>query len=265
MKALRLLVLIVLLMAVVPLVVLQVRAAQTGPASSTAEAPVGWSGNPLELLRQRSTVQDTFDTDGLNGLRTITVTQVIAAEDLLSSGEAMPDPSRLPLYAAARAPMLMIAHCTDVVAAVGKLCDVTRTRADLLDDGRISMEATLAYVPAAALGDPGRVSNGGLFTASVVLDDTTTQRPAFTTSNRRAAMQKAQALCDALRADLGNCVVSRLQLDTQELWITDLERLPQGTDPLRLQATVTVTVYANRAEMTEERLQDILHGLATAG
>lgn len=229
---------------------------------ATGEVPEStnpFPANPLQFLRDRGELQDTFGTAALTDRRIVEVTTIIAAADLLAQGEAMPDPSRLPLYAAARAPARMIRYCQEVVTTFATACDVARTSTDVLDDGRIRISADLAYIPAAYLGDPAQISNGAFFTTVARFHDMPdADRPVFDAEARLAAMQQAQDLCDTLLESFGPCVVGRLQLATEELWITDLERLPAGTAPQRLSATAVVKVYANKDETTDDALRDMV-------
>jgi hypothetical protein len=238
----------------------------TAPAIPPEESvePVTLPRDPLQYLRDRAALRDMFSTETLTPGRTVTVTENVAIADILATDEALPDRSRIPLYAAARAPMWMARHCEEVIADFGLACDVTATSVRPLDDDRIELSATLAYIPAAALGDPRDAGNAAFFTADVMLIDTARLLPPFDADNRSAAMRKAQAICDRLREEFGNCVVTDLQLLTEELWITDLERLPPGTNSQRLTASAKVTVYADQTWTDETQLHDIVQELASA-
>lgn len=278
MKVLRIIIAIVVLGVAIPLVAVnvwgvqmtfwvieQTRQNDTSLADGTPPASMPLPASPLQFMRDRGELQDTFGTAALTDRRIVEVTTIIAAEDLLAQGEAMPDPSRLPLYAAARAPARMALHCEEVVAAFATTCDVARTSTNVLDDGRIEISADLAYIPAAYLGDPAQIANGAFFTTVArfhTMPDA--GKPVFDAEARLAVMQQAQDLCDALRDSFGPCVVGRLQLATAELWITDLERLPEGTARQRLSATAVVKVYANKDETTDDALREMVAVLTSA-
>ncbi|WP_019954488.1 hypothetical protein [Yoonia vestfoldensis] len=221
--------------------------------------------SPLQFMRDRSALRDTFGTETLSAQRVVAITIILPVAELLAADESLPDPIRLPLYAAARAPARMIRYCDDVITRFATACDVARTSSQVLPDGRIEISADLAYIPATFPGDPVNVINGAFFTVAVPLHDMPDRdKPVFNAAARIDAMRTAQELCDAVRNAFGNCVVSRLELATAELWITDLERLPAGTNPQRLRATAEITVYANQSETSDERLRDVLGLLASA-
>lgn len=218
--------------------------------------------SPLQFLRDRSALRDTFTPETLTEQRLITVTAWVTPADMLSPAEALPQPALWPLYAEARAPHYMMRFCTEVIASFGTACEITRTTAEIARDGRTVLTATMAYLPAADLGDTGAVSNGDLLAAPVLLYDVADiEKPAFTADSRIAAMQKAQSLCDNLRDTFGNCVVTRLDLQPVALWPTDLERLPAGTDPVRLQATAVVKVFADTDHNSNDSLRQIARAL----
>ncbi len=234
------------------------------PAAPEPVAPAALPRDPLQYMRDRSTLRSLFSTEDLTSDRTITITELVTIGDILASGESTPDLSRVPLYAAARAPMRMARHCDDVIAGFGLACEVLATSTRLLEDDRVEMTAELAYIPAAELGDPRDVGNAAFFTAEVALDADARLLPPFEPDTRLAAMRKAQAICDRLREDFRNCVVSDLRLLTEELWITDLERLPPGTNRQRLSASATVTVYADQTWTNDADFATAVQTLASA-
>lgn len=278
MKVLRIVIAIVVLCVAAPLIAVnvwgvqmtfwaieQTRQNDAYLADGTPPSPTALPANPLQFLRNRGELQDTFGTATLTDRRIVQVTTIIAAEDMLAPGEVLPEPTRLPLYAAARAPARMIRYCQEVVTTFATACDVVRTSTDVLDDGRIEITADLTYIPAAYLGDPAQISNGAFFTTVArFYDMPDADKPVFDAEARLAAMQQAQDLCDTLRESFGPCVVGRLQLATAELWITDLERLPAGTARQRLSATAVVKVYANQDETTDDALRDMVAALVNA-
>jgi hypothetical protein len=116
----------------------------------------------------------------------------------------------------------------------------------------------LGYVPRAVFGDPSGVENGEIVTAHVQLPYEGNIGPANDAATRQSVLQEAQAICDKLRADLGNCVLSSVELDVRELWITDLEALPAGTNPQRVNASAGFTVYADKTVMNRHGLREML-------
>jgi len=221
--------------------------------------------NPLRFFHDRGELRDTFAIDALTGQRSIVVTEWIEPADLLAAGEPLPDPTHLALYAHARAPQRMARYCAEVIAAFGTACDVMRTEAQFPATGPTTISAHLAYIPAGNMGDPDLVKNGAFFSVPARLFDMRDhEKPPFDSDSRIAAMQKAQDICDSLRESYGNCVVSRLDLRPVEIWHIDLERLPPGTDPIRLDATAIIKIYADKTQTANDELRQIVQSLTTA-
>ncbi|MDX8347183.1 hypothetical protein SLH49_04205 [Cognatiyoonia sp. IB215446] len=234
-----------------------------GAAEVPAATPMPTS--PLAWLRNRSELNALFSRDEINPQRVVTVTEIIDPADLLAPGEAGPDAVFLPLYAEARAPAQLSRYCADVLSALGGRCDVLSSSATINREGKVVLTGQLGFRPDAVLGDPSQVSDGQVISGSIRLPHSGDLRPAYDQAARVAAMQQAQAICDALRAEFGNCVLTRTELNIEELWITDLEVLPAGTNPQRLIASATYKIYANPATLDRTRLgtrlQDLSAGL----
>lgn len=276
MKTARILAIAVTLVVAVPLLVLnvwgarmslwaveQTRQFDTDTPNMTDPAPM--PRNPLRFFHDRGELRDTFATDALTDQRSIVITEWIESADLLTAGEPLPDPTHLALYAQARAPQRMIRYCTEVIAAFGTACDVMRTEAQFPTTGPTAISAHLTYIPAGILGDPDLVNNGEFFIAPARLYEMRDhEKPPFNSESRIAAMQKAQDICDRLRETYGNCIVSRLDLRPVEIWRTDLERLPPGTDPIRLDATAIIKIYADKTQTANDDLRQIVQSLTTA-
>lgn len=217
--------------------------------------------SPLDWLRDRVDLRDTFATGTITNERFVTVAEIVAIEDLLAPGEAMPIEEFVPLYAAARAPARLSPYCADVIESVGVACNLLHSDVRQTRSGKLELIGRLGYIPESSMGDPSSVPNGELIRASVKLPYEGTLRPANDAPTRRALMMQAQSVCDQLRDRFGNCVLGRVQMDVQELWITDLEALPAGTNPERLETRADFLVYADKTVMDSLALRDIVESM----
>ena len=83
-------------------------------------------------------------------------------------------------------------------------------------------------------------------------------RPENAAATRISYVQQAQDACDALHSRFGNCALARIDFNIYELWLTDLEILPEGTEPQRLEATARFTVYADSTEWNDENFEALV-------
>ncbi|WP_342068760.1 hypothetical protein [Yoonia algicola] len=202
-------------------------------------------------LNARPELRGIFNPDERTPARVITIEEIVSTEDLFLDGEAIPQNSLIALYAAARAPARLSGYCTEVIATVGLSCDVIHAETHQNGKGDWVMTGQLAFVPAADLGDPAVVTNGQIFSTTALLPYPGDLRPENATASRAGMLTQAQDVCDTLRKQFGNCVLTNVTFEVSELWITDLEVLPAGTNPMRVEATAEFTVYAD--EMTTDQ------------
>ena len=214
--------------------------------------------DPFQWLNDRPALRDTFIPNEMTAARYVQVEKILTPEELLLAGEQAPDAAFLELYAAARAPAQLIPYCSEVVATIGTSCDLVYSQARENREGKWVMDGRLAYVPAVDLGDPSAVENGQLITARATLPYSGDLRPPNDTETRAAMLTQAQAVCDTLRDQLGNCVLTRVSFDVHELWITDLEALPAGTNPQRVEASAEYTVYADPMQLDANGLTTLV-------
>ena len=212
------------------------------------QSPLAWLGNRVD-------VRNTFTTDAITSKRYVTITELIEMDDLLADQEPMPDLGLVPLYAAARAPARIVRYCAEVLQTIGTSCDVIYTETRQQPDGRQALTGRLAYLPAYSMGDLSSVENGAMISASLSFPYEGLLRPANGAAPRTAMMLQAQSMCDTLRQELGNCVLTRLRFDLSELWIKDLEVQPAGTNAQRIAATAEFTVYADETVLGPRGLQ----------
>lgn len=215
--------------------------------------------SPLTWSRDQASLRDTFSVDALTTERIVSITQILEPQELVGPNTAIPADVFLPLYAAARAPARLIRHCDEILQTIGTKCDVIHSDSHQNRDGKIVLSGRLAFVPAADLGDPSTVENGALTSATITLSHEGDLLPANDATARAAAMQQAQGICDDLRMQFGNCVLSRVDFEIEELWITDLEILPAGTNPQRLRVSASFDLYADETVLDQDRLRTLLH------
>lgn len=230
------------------------------PEAPTAPAPV----DPYQWLTDRPALRDTFIPVELTDARVVTVEKIVSTQDLLNVGEDAPADSLLELYAAARAPAQMAPYCAEVVATIGQSCDVTRTLVRQNRDGDWVMDGRLAFLPAAELGDPSIIKNGQFFTTKITLPFEGELRPANDAQTRTALLTQAQEVCDGLRERLGSCVLTNVDFGLEVLWITDLEVLPAGTNPERIDANAAFAIYADETVWDQTAIDDLTRSFAGA-
>ena len=268
MNILRIIAICLIVVLAVPMIIISLPGDETAPAAdivmtSNAAAEVVEVAaptatpeplDPAAWLQSRADLRDAYSTTELNGDRIVVIEEIITQAELLNAGEATPSDTFRDLYLAARAPARLIQYCADIVQTIGLKCDVIHSDTRENAQGKLELTGHLAFVPAAALGDPSQVTDGAVVQGTITLSDEDDLKPANEQSTRTEAMERAQNMCDMLHADYGNCVLTRVTFDVEELWITDLEVLPAGTNPQRLQTSATFQVYANRGTLTQSQL-----------
>ncbi len=232
-------------------------AAVEDTAAETPAAPTG----PLAWMQGDAALRDTFAADEITSERYVVFEELVEPEELLNLGEALPNEDLIELYAAARTPVRMIGYCSEVLATIGATCDVIHTEVSDNRDGRLQLSGRLGFAAGVRLGEPEQVENGALISTQVVLPFEGDLRPANEPSSRIDMIRQAQSACDTLRAQFGNCVLTRVNLNIYELWITDLEVLPAGTDPQRIEATARFTVYADSTEWDTQSFNTLVSEL----
>lgn len=231
------------------------------PEAPAAPAPV----DPYQWLTDRPALRDTFIPVALTDARVITIETIVSTQSLLNDDEEAPADDLLELYAAARAPAQMTPFCAEIVATIGQSCDIIQTLVRQNRDGDWVMDGRLAFLPAAELGDPSVVANGQLFQAATTLPFDGDLRPANDPETRAALLVQAQDICDGLRERVGNCVLTNVDFALEVLWITDLEVLPAGTNPERIDANAAFTVYADEMVWDQAAIDELVTSFADAG
>ncbi|WP_341366657.1 hypothetical protein [Yoonia sp. BS5-3] len=209
----------------------------------------------------RPELRALFSADDLNQTRYVEVTEIIPPDALLQPQETTPDPALLPLYAAARAPARLIPYCDEVVRSIGTLCDVLHTHTHETREGKLALTGQLAFLPDFDMGSPFDMEDGAITEVSVALPHSGDLLPPNEADTRVAGMQQAAAICAALKDAYGNCVLTGVMFKVEELWITDLEALPAGTNPQRLAVEARFAVFAAPGALDEDRLQQHIQTL----
>ena len=250
--------------------ILRDRAPASAPTTSSASLVpgLGTTQEPAvqnTWLNRRPELRDIFIADERTPARAIVIEEVASLEELFSEGEDIPSSSMIALYATARAPARLSGYCAEVIATIALSCEVLHTQTHQNPEGDWVMSGRLGFVPAAPLGDPSSVRNGQVFSAKALLPFEGNLRPANIALSRAEMLTQAQDICDRLRDQLGNCVLTNVTFDVHELWITDLEVLPAGTNPLRVEATAEFTVYADATTLDQTGFEERVAALANPG
>ncbi len=219
--------------------------------------------SPLDFLRDRADIRDMFATDSLTTSRYVSISEIVTLQELLAADETEPREDYTLLYAAARAPARLIRYCEDIVQSIGLACDLHSSGARENRQGKIELRGQLNFVPVAPLGDLSEVQNGKLVRFAARLPYEGDLLPPNDSATRRTAMTQAQDICDQVRARFGNCVLGNVYIDAKELWITDLEALPAGTNPQRIDTLATFVVFAEPSQTDAGDLRDFVQSIMT--
>lgn len=146
-----------------------------------------------------------IDMQTSNYERRVGFTQLVALEDLLKPGEAMPPEDQQLLYAMLRAPQVLERHCAETLSEIAAKCRVFTSRTQATDSGAYSVDVTLGYVPNYSLGALEKKS-GWAFKSAFL--PSPAAEPYDTPEKRKAYLRSLMKLCDLLRAERGNCVIS---------------------------------------------------------
>ncbi|MEM8536783.1 MAG: hypothetical protein AAGF56_02865 [Pseudomonadota bacterium] len=236
-------------------------------AQSANKTAVGLSTDPasasdIELIfRPNPVLRDAFTVDRITADRTVSAQVILDRDDLTSAAEGRVDFDLIPLYAAARAPAILSPLCDDMVADFASACALRDAQVTTNRNGDLLFTGEFGFVPTASLGAITPVENGQLFRTRIDLPYEGTLAPSNDADGRKAVYAQAQNYCDRLREQIGNCVVSQIAFTVSELWITDLETLPPGTNPQRVETEVEFTVFADPATLSQERFAEIVADL----
>lgn len=227
--------------------VARIEAGETQDHTSIAELS---EGPPLVAwLRRNKRLNEAFNPTELTRERYVSYKFEMPFESLLKSGENAPDPAFKELYALARVPQTVMSRCPEILQHLGSKCDVAQTSATISRDGTARLSGQLHYVPSYEMGDPSTVSNGKLISARTRLIKQRELRN--TPENRAVVFGRALDVCAKLRALIGNCVISSINMDVSS----------QGRIET-LSATAHFDVYADSSQYRRDSLKSELDQIA---
>lgn len=221
--------------------------------------------SPFSFLTKGLDRKRSVSETGLNNNRVITVDEIMSIVDVLRDGEDIPDPAFHTLYMTARAPAHMIRYCEEALGTLAQRCGLLRTEAKPRKDGSFGVSARIAYAPTYTVGQTDII--GGEFVSTRV-DLTPQERTDLPTrSGEQRAFYTAIALqaCDALRDTYGSCVIEDMSFEDRTLRERELEKLPPGTDPVRMEVSARLAVFTidtrEERNVLEERASEIIAAL----
>ena len=206
---------------------------------------------PLTWLGDRKEYRQYFAMDELSRRRVVDVKIKSTMADILRKGEKMPDPALFELWATARAPAHLIEHCDLVLERLGTYCDVISYSARSDEEGNISFNGSLAYIPAYPLGSPEGVASGDFLSATTYLAER--GELADDRDGRLEAMARAEEICGELRGVYGTCIIRNV----------DLKPAGRRTEG-GLMATATFVVYADQTRHRMESVRGTLKQIMDA-
>lgn len=247
------------LVAVIYAVVWEIPVMKWGYEVSTVEqgGKAGEVANLAELMKgpapkrwwnDRVKLNDTFNTSFLSDARRASITVALPLEELLLDDQPMPEDVFKDVYAAALAPAHMIGICAELLATVAVKCDLSHPEGKIARDGLTELTGRLRYVPRDDPGELPQTSQAEYLDLLFSLSDGADVP--FTPEARQNAMNVARLLCKALRAQAGNCVITRIRMKPQ--------RNARSKGQQLLEASTVLTVYADPAQVDEKALKETL-------
>lgn len=147
------------------------------------------------------------------------------------------------------APAHLMNLCREVLNTIAVKCDLSNPSGKIARDGVPLLRGYLRFIPADAPGELPQTDDVEYTNLRVSLSDG--QNLPHTARGRENALKVAGELCGALRAQVGNCVVTRVNFQTQPDSRSDSQ--------LKLRASAVLTVYANPADVDKAALKDKLN------
>lgn len=164
---------------------------------------------PLAWWRNRTELKETFDPVELNRRRSVSMQIEVPFERILAPGETMPDEALRDLYVMARAPATLHPICAELLETLASRCDIGSSSGRASREGTMArMDATFFYAPGYEMGDPSSVQRGDVFWGQARLTDG--GRVEQSPEGRAEAISRALSVCDAIREEFGNCVISAI-------------------------------------------------------
>ena len=162
-----------------------------------------------DLIMDTNDVEAVVSVTDLNRERRAFFSTFVSWDEILGPGEAMPPEELQKLYGLMRAPRVMQQYCADTLVEIASKCGMYKTtvRQVTVDDtDLLEVRADFAYIPNYTIGDVTRINNGD-FLSIPLLQDAVEGRSATNAEDRRAFLGDLKKLCEALRAEHGNCLI----------------------------------------------------------
>lgn len=199
---------------------------------------------PVRWWRDHKKLNDTFNATYLSEASQGHFVIILPFEDMLNPGEAMPDDVYKDVYVAARGPSHLIKLCTELLNTIAVKCDLSKPQGKIGRDGLAQVSGLLRYVPQ---DDPGilpETKEAEYMNLHFSLSGR--EEMPYTSEMRERAFTLAQSLCDALRLQAGNCVITRVDMKPQ------FRRGAEGVAVL--EADARLTVFADPAQVDKKAL-----------
>jgi hypothetical protein len=159
------------------------------------------SGTPWE-----QEFQAMIDMTKSNYERRVGIQDELTLESMLKEGEAMPPEELQLLYAMLRGSQAMEFHCRETLVEIASKCQALTSRVLKVEGGKYLVDVTFGYVPNYAIG--ALEKNSGWAFVSAFLPDTDARGALDTPKQRRNFLRRLMKVCDKLREEKGNCVIS---------------------------------------------------------
>ncbi|MEM6385122.1 MAG: hypothetical protein AAF718_02685 [Pseudomonadota bacterium] len=214
---------------------------------------------PVKWLEGRRQVKDAFSPDEITRGRSVSYSIEVPFADMLQDGEAMPDRALAELYATLRTPAYFMPICDEILGTLAEACELGSFKADVRypedrrhwsttmehpETGLAILTASLNYLPAYPMGNPGIVPNGEIEAARVELFDG--KQVPNTVEGRAEIYAEALALCTAMREAFGNCSLRSVSMEPRRAK-RDPDAEPHLTATVAFRVMVDKTKYRRAA------------------
>jgi hypothetical protein len=162
-----------------------------------------FSGGPWERQFEAMIDMTTSNIERRVGFR-----QSVHLEDLLAEGEAMPPENRQRLYVMLRIPRAMEYHCQETLIEIAAKCRVLISSVHKEAEDAYAVDVDFGYVPNYSIGVLEKRDSIEWGFVSAFLPDLTSDAVLDTPEKRKAFLRRLAKVCDTLRDEIGNCVVS---------------------------------------------------------
>ena len=238
---------------------------ETVTGETAVPQPIASAGKHASMLldnfRKRQETADVFDAEDFSRRRVLQISRPISIEEVLSPGEAVPDPEFQSLYIEARAPVLtMQQECPLLLASFARSCVAQSSQVQRNDDGSYTLKARLAFIQAADTGPLPDAIPEDLIVEKIVLPREFARKalsPKQVLEAKSLFFDVTTETCAAQQDAYGNCVVRsvdfeiRTHRDDPDLFSVSgrarLESIPNASESIKLtEAAGTSSGLASR-------------------